>query len=120
MAANSVQHQLVSVIPGHPPGVGISNHDFWVVPMGVYHAPKEFRMVGFFPVGDIWGHLWYNFNLTVSLYTQAGESLGWAQLWFRGHHCQQCPPRYLCLTPGKFQVFHPTSMIKTCQIDPLS
>ena len=38
--------------------VGIWEHGFWVVPIGVYHALKVFFRALFFAVGVTSGHLW--------------------------------------------------------------
>ena len=43
---------------GHTLMVGIWEHGFWVVPIGVYHALKVFFRALFFAVGVTSGHLW--------------------------------------------------------------
>ena len=44
-------------IVGHTLMVGIWEHGFWVVPIGVYHALKVFFRALFFAVGVTSGHL---------------------------------------------------------------
>ena len=44
-------------IVGHTLMVGIWEHGFWVVPIGVYHALKVFFCALFFAVGVTSGHL---------------------------------------------------------------